>query len=476
MIFSDYDAHDALSLADLVRRREVSAGDLLETAIARVEAVDPQLNTVVHRHFDLAEKAIEAGLPDGPFTGVPFLIKNTGIEVQGMKLSTGSALFADVVSPRDGTLAARYRAAGLNLIGKSNTPEFALSFTTESAAFGATRNPWNPAHGPGGSSGGSAAAVAAGIVPMANASDGAGSTRLPASHCGLFGFKPSRMRNPLGPIAVEGIAGMSTPHALSRSVRDNAALLDVSAGPDIGDPFAVPAPTGRFRDAVGRDPGSLRIGMTLASPIGTAVDPEIVATVRRGATFLEDLGHRVEEVPDAGYDAPALMAAWRVIAGVNVAPAVLARGRALGLADPIEALEPVNAEWVREGLTRTGIDYLQAINRLHQTARDLGRFFSRWDVLLSPVTGELAPKIGEMVGRDTTLDAFYQRFWSHGPFTAAFNASGCPAMSVPFGSSSTGLPIGLHLGAAFGADERLFSLAGQIERARPWFATRPPRA
>lgn len=472
-VFAQYSDYDALGLAELVKRGEVTALELWETAVALIDEANPVLNCVVHAHFDLARKQIEAGLPDGPFRGVPFLLKNTGFEVKDMLLSTGARLFRDMVSTRDGTLAARYKAAGLVILGKTNTPEFALSFATEPREFGPTRNPWSLDHGPGGSSGGSSAAVAAGIVPIANSSDGAGSTRLPASHCGLFGFKPSRMRNPLGPVAVEGIAGMSTPHALSWTVRDNAALLDVSAGADIGDPYAAPEPSGTYLAAVSQVPRRLKIGLTLNSPLGTHVDPEIVATVREAALFLENLGHHVEEVADAGYDAHALKAAWRVIAGVNVAPAVIGRGAALAIDDPASQLEPVNEEWVREGMTQTGMAYLKAINQLHATARGLGSFFGKYDLLLSPSTGELAPRIGEMAGSGIKLDAFYDRFWSHGPFTAAFNASGFPAMSVPFGASKSGLPIGIHFGAAFGQDELLFSLAGEIERARPWIASRP---
>lgn len=471
---AEYMDYDALGLAELVRKGDVTPLDLLETSVALVEASNPDLNAVVHAHFDLAREQIDNGLPKGLFRGVPFLVKNTGIEVKDMLLSTGAHLYRDAVSPRDGTLARRYRAAGLVILGKSNTPEFALSFTTEPREFGPTRNPWNLGHGPGGSSGGSAAAVAAGIVPMANSSDGAGSTRLPASHTGLFGFKPSRMRNPLGPVAVEGIAGMSTPHALSWTVRDNAALLDASGGPDVGDPYAAPAPSGPFLAAVSKAPPRLKIGLTLKSPLGTAVDPEILETVHEAARFLESLGHRIEETEDAGYDAHALKAAWRVIAGVNVAPAVIGRSMALGIADPVSKLEPVNAEWIREGIGKTGMDYLKAVNQLHLTARGLGAFFGRYDLMLSPSTGELPPRIGELAGVNTTLDAFYDRFWSHGPFTAAFNASGFPAMSVPFGLSKSGLPIGIHFGAAFGKEELLFSVAGEIERARPWFHIRPP--
>jgi len=472
-MLTEYKLLDATALAALIRSREVSAREVFEAALAQIAALDPELNAVVHPHYDIAEADLAAGLPEGPFTGVPFLIKNTGIPVRGMELSTGSRLFKGVTNAADGTLAARYRRAGLLMMGKTNTPEFALSFATEPREFGATRNPWNSEHGPGGSSGGSAAAVAAGLVPFANSSDGAGSTRLPAAHCGLFGFKPSRMRNPLGPTAVEGIAGMSTPHALTRSVRDSAALLDVTAGPDQGDPYAQPPQTESFLASVGREPRPLRIGLTLESPLGTPIDPQIRARTLAAARLMEDLGHRIEEVPDAGYDALALKTAWRVIPGVNVAAAVLARGRQLGLEDPAAELEPVNEEWIREGMRASGLDYLAAVNRLHQTARDLGRFFARFDVLMSPATAELAPKIGELASTTPGLDAFYDRFWAHSPFTCAFNASGFPAMSVPFGLSDQGLPIGVQFGAPLGGENLLFSLAGQIERAAPWAQIRP---
>ncbi|WP_206614783.1 amidase [Paenirhodobacter populi] len=471
--FDDYDRSDATALATLIRTGETTAQEVFDTARARIEAADPALNAFVHKHFDLAQAQIDAGLREGPFTGVPFAIKNTGLDVAGMELSTGSALFRGCVSQADCTLVARYRRAGLVILGKTNTPEFALSFATEPAAFGPTHNPWKHGFSAGGSSGGSAAAVAGGLLPFANASDGAGSTRLPASHTNLFGFKPSRMRNPLGPVAVEAIAGMSTPHALTRTVRDSAALLDATAGPDQGDPYGPPPREGSFLAAAGRAPRPLRIGMTLASPLGTPVDPEIVARVQAAARLLESLGHHVEEVADAGYDGPALKTAWRVIPGTAVAAAVMARGAALGLTDPPAALEPVNAEWVREGLRLTAGDYLASVNQLHRTARDLGRFFARHDVLLSPVAAEPAPRHGEMASAGTTLDAFYDRFWAHSPFTCAFNAAGFPAMSVPFGLLASGLPVGVHFGAGFGQEETLFSLAGQIERAAPWAHLRP---
>lgn len=474
MAVVDITRYDALALAELIRSGEISAEELLEATIERIEALNPQLNAVVHAHFDLARKAVADGLPDGPFRGVPFLIKNTGFEVDGMILSTGSELHRNTVSTRDGTLARRYKAGGLVILGKSNTPEFALSFTTESDAFGAARNPWDLSRTPGGSSGGSTAAVAAGLVAIANSSDGAGSTRLPASHCGLFGFKPSRMRNPLGPVAVEAIAGMSTPHAVSWSVRDNAALLDVSAGADIGDPYAAPAQGGTYLASLAGAPKGLRIGMTLTSPTGTPIDPQVLAAVRDTAKKLEALGHHVEDVVEgAGYDGHALMKAWRIIAGVSAATGV-SFSQQPGGPDPIDRIEPVNQEWVREGRGRSGIEYMWAINQLHGTARALGRFFSRYDILLSPSSADLPPLLGELAGRGKSLDDFFARFWAHAPFTAVFNASGCPAMSVPLAQSVEGLPIGIHFGAGFGNDALLFALAAQLEQAWPWFDRRPP--
>lgn len=470
--FAEYENYDATGLAALVRAREVTPEELLDAALARITAHEPALHALVHRFEDKARAAIADGLPDGPFTGVPFLLKNTGFEMEGTILSTGSALFKDAVSGRDGTLTARYKAAGLVILAKSNTPEFALSFTTEPDAFGPTRNPWDLSRSPGGSSGGSTAAVAAGYVPMANTSDGAGSTRLPASHCGLFGLKPSRMVNPLGPVVVEAIAGMSTPHAASWSVRDNAALLDVSGGPDIGDPYLSPVGPQSYLSQVERDPSRLRIGFTPDSPLGTPVDPECARVAREAAALCESLGHSVE-ICEPGYDAQALKAAWRIIVGANVAPAVEMRGRALGLADPLAHIEPVNAEWVEEARRLPATAYVGAVNTLHQMARAMGRFFQRYDILLSPAAAELPPKLGVLAGAGKTLDAFYDAFWQHAPYTCVFNASGCPAMSVPLGMSGDGLPVGVQFGAGFGQDGLLYSLAGQLERARPWSHRRP---
>jgi amidase len=469
----EYASYDATGLAALVRSKAVSADEVLDAAVERIEALNPALNAVVHPFIDQGRAAIRQGLPSGPFEGVPYLIKNTGLAVAGTPLTTGSALFRDNVSPADGTLTQRMRQAGLVIIGKTNVPEMAMSFTTEPKAFGVTRNPWNQGHGPGGSSGGSAAAVASGIVPMAHASDGAGSTRLPAAHCGLFGMKPSRMRLPFGPVAAEGIAGMSGPHCLSWSVRDCAGMLDATHGPDVGDPYAAPPVTGPFLDAVTRAPGRLRIGFTTVSPVGTPVDPACVAATEAAAALCESLGHHVEPATP-GYDAARLKGAWRVISAASVSMQVAARAAALGITEWRALVEPVNAEWADEGSRLSAATYAEAIAALQATSRAMGAFFTRYDIYLSPTTGETAPKLGVLADRGDGLDAFYDRFWQHGPFTAVFNASGCPAMTVPFGLSPAGLPVGVQMGAAFGAETTLFALAGQIEAAKPWFRCRPP--
>lgn len=462
---------DGIATAALIAEGAVSASEVLEAAIERAGRLNPALNAVVHPHFDLARAQVTAGLPSGPLSGVPTLLKNTGFEAAGMILSTGSELLRHAVSPRDSTIVARYKAAGMVILGKSNTPEFALSFTTEPEAFGPTRNPWDLTRSPGGSSGGSAAAVAAGIVPVANSSDGAGSTRLPASHCGLFGFKPSRLVNPVGPVMAEGIGGMSTPHGVSRTVRDNAAMLDISAGADQGDPWASPAVPGRYLAATDTEPPPLRVALITAAPNGESIDPEMIRVAQDAARLMESLGHHVEEVADAGYDGAALKTAWRVVVGTSVALGVTG-------GDPASAnlskLEPVNQAWLREALALPATRYAWAMGQLHATARVLGGFFARYDVMLTPAAAEPAPPLGKLAGADKTLDQFYDLFWAHSPFTAVFNAAGCPAMSVPLGMTEGGLPAGAHFGAGFGRDVLLFSLAAQLERAAPWAGRRAP--
>jgi amidase len=463
----EYARLDALSLAALVRAGAVSPAELLECALSRADRTEPVLNAVAHR-LDAAARRLLPGLPlDGAFAGVPFLVKDAGAAVAGAPLTTGSRLFFGQTSPTDSTLVKRYRAAGLQIIGKTNTPEFGLSFTTEPLAQGPTRNPWDPSRSTGGSSGGSAAAVAAGVVPFAHASDGAGSIRLPASHCGLFGFKPSRMRNPVGPVVGESLYGLSTAHALSRSVRDSAALLDATAGAEPGDPYAAAPPLRSYLSETQRDPGSLRIGFSVQSPTGSPVDAACADAARRAALLCGTLGHVVEEAM-LEYDAHAVRNAWRVIAGVSTALYVNTCDAARAGAAMTGLIEPVNAAWVAQAERYGAFDFAQAVNEIRRAGRCVGRSFERFDVFLTPCAASPPPPLGVLACTDDDVDAFYDRFWSHGPFTAIYNATGCPAMSVPMGSSPEGLPVGAHFGAALGRDGVLFALAGQIERARPW--------
>ena len=308
-------SYDAIGLADLVRRREVTPAELLEAAIARVDAVNPRINAVTQDHRDWARSMVTAGLPDGALHGVPFLIKDLYATITGTCTSNGSAFFQDNVADHDTEMVARYRRAGMVLFGKTNTPEFGLTVTTEPRLFGPARNPWNLEYSTGGSSGGSAAAVAAGIVPAAHSSDGGGSIRIPASCCGLFGLKPTRARNPAGPDRGDGWSGMSTEHVVSRSVRDSAALLDVTRGPDIGAPYFAAPPARPYLDEVGEEAGRLRIGLWTAAPDGVALHPEVMHAVRDAAKLAEGFGHRVEEVTPRFVDESYADAFRTIIAG-----------------------------------------------------------------------------------------------------------------------------------------------------------------
>src|SRR6202011_5233956 len=294
MAFREYGNFDAVGLAELVRNKQVRPEELLDEAIARTAKVDPEINAVVVKHYDYAERQIERGLPDGPFTGVPFLLKDLEL-LEGTRTTSGASVYKDNVADHTGTLALRFLKTGVTIFGKSSSPEFGLMPTTEPRLFGPTRNPWNLEHSSGGSSGGAGAAVAARIVPVAHASDGGGSIRIPASASGVFGLKPTRARNPIGPERGEGWGGFSCGHVVSISVRDSAAMLDAIHGPEPSSPYVAPMPERPFAEEVGRDPGRLRIAFTDRSPYGDPIDTEIAAAVREVAALLDRLGHHVEE-------------------------------------------------------------------------------------------------------------------------------------------------------------------------------------
>ncbi|OGK84835.1 MAG: hypothetical protein A2W08_16565 [Candidatus Rokubacteria bacterium RBG_16_73_20] len=469
----DYDTYDGLGLAALVRRRELKAEELLETAIARVEARNPGVNAVVTRLYDRARAAIAAGLPEGPFTGVPYLLKDLGVLYAGAVTTWGSRLFANYVADHDSEITVRLKRAGLVIFGKTNTPELGLSASTEPRLFGPTRNPWNPGRSAGGSSGGAAAAVASGMLPMAHATDGGGSIRIPASCCGLFGLKPTRARNPMGPDQGEGWSGASVGHAVTRSVRDSAALLDATSGPDVGDPYWAPPPTGPFLAEVGRDPGRLRIALTTTPWNGQAVDPECSAAAGAAAKLCAELGHVVEEArPEV--DAEALGQATRTIVGGNVRAQLEARAAALGREVTPEDVE--KATWTRaaEGRTASAADYARSVLVVHRTGRAVARFFTRYDILLTPTMCRPPYPLGvlDMMADDQTANL--AALLASVGFTSLFNTAGNPAMSVPLAWSADRLPLGVQFAAAFGAEATLFRLAGQLEAARPWAGRRPP--
>jgi Asp-tRNA(Asn)/Glu-tRNA(Gln) amidotransferase A subunit family amidase len=472
MGFADYDRYDGLGLAGLVRAGEVKPEEMLEAAIERVEALNPALNAVVTRLYDQARAALAAGLPAGPFTGVPYALKDLGALYTGAVTSYGSRLFAGAVADHDSEYTVRLKRAGLVILAKTNTPEMGLAPSTEPRLFGPTRNPWNRAHSAGGSSGGSAAAVAGGMLPMAHATDGGGSIRIPASCCGLFGLKPTRARNPMGPDAGEGWGGASVGHAVTRSVRDSAALLDVTAGPDVGDPYWAPPPAGPFLDEVGRPPGRLHIALATASWNGAPVDPECAAAATDAARLCESLGHHVEEArPD--YNHEALGQATRIVIGANVRAALDVGAKARGRAVEAGDVERVTWEFAALGASHTAADYARSIGVVHRTGRAVARFFTRHDIILSPTMCRPPFPLGVLDMSSADADAYLAAMLASIGFTSLFNSSGNPAMSVPLAWPRSGLPIGIQFAAPFGGEALLFRLAGQLEAARPWAARRP---
>ena len=468
----EYEHQDALGLAAWVRGGKVSPQELLEAAVARVEARNPAINAIVIRAFEEGRKAIEAGLPDGPFRGVPWLLKDLHAAWTGVRLTNGSRFFADNVSDYDSELVSRYRRAGLVLFGRTASPEFGLTATTESVLHGETRNPWNPALSAGGSSGGAAAAVAAGIVPAAHATDGGGSIRVPASCCGVFGMKPTRARVPSGPKLGEGWSGMSVQHAVSRSVRDSAALLDAAAGPALGDPYFAPPPVRSFLEEVGRDPGRLRIALQTQTFNGAAVDPDCAAAARDAAELCRSLGHEVEE-RELAVDRDALSNATGVIITANLRATLLERGEQLGRSYTGDDVEPLTFLMAEGAKPREAADYARAIRTIHAVGRQVAAFLERLDALLTPTMATPPLPLGRLSLSRGDLPGLLADLSRTVGFTQLFNASGHPAMSVPLFWNGAGLPIGVQFAGRFGDEATLFRLAAQLESARPWFLRRP---
>jgi amidase/6-aminohexanoate-cyclic-dimer hydrolase len=476
-MIAGYEEHDATGLAGLVARGEVSPTELLDEALARTEARNPSLNAVVLIQEDIARRAIRDGLPDGPFRGVPFLLKDLGCEAVDFPSHNGSRLLANTRYARDSAIWDRIRATGVVTFGRTTAPEGGVGPATESAVYGGpTRNPWNLDHTSGGSSGGAGAAVAGGVVAAAHGSDGGGSVRIPASSCGLYGFKPTRARLPDGPYVGEGWAGMAIDGFLTKSVRDTATFLDACQGADPGAPYWAPPLKESYRAALSRPPRRLRIAVCDTTFTGTPIHADCREAVLKTAHLLESLGHHVEPAcPKAAVTD--MMAAWtRIVAcgtALSVAKTVSARGRPLQDGE----VEDVTLGAMDYAATLSGADYLDAVGRIHAFGRDMAAFFDGFDILLSATLAEPPARVGRFA--HTMRDFVRYRtgpgmVFDYSPFCAAFNASGQPAASLPLHWNDEGLPIGVHLAAAFGADECLMSLSAEIEAAAPWSARRAP--
>ncbi|WP_431950499.1 amidase [Actinacidiphila sp. bgisy167] len=462
----EYAERDATGLRALIRAGEVTAGEVETVARRALEVADAELNALTLPLFDPAP----AHRPDGPFAGVPFVIKDGGPFARGVPFTLGSRALRAAVAEADHDLMARFRGAGLVALAQSTAPEFGLSFATEPVRYGPTRNPWDTARGVGGSSGGSAALVAAGAVPVAHANDAGGSIRVPASCCGLVGLKPSRGRTPCGPPAGEAAFGLQVEFAVTRTVRDAAALLDAVSGTSYGEKHVLPAPPVPFAHAARSDPGRLRVALTTAAWSGTPVDRQVAGVTVDAGKVLEWIGHRVTE------DTPRLDADDLVEAA---ALAAFAAGGALLRAAPRmdrSLLEAVSRAVLAETQACTALELMAATEAQHRVTREVGRFLTAYDLLVTPTLGALPAPHGTLGYDDPrhTVRSWLGELFAYGPFTAAFNVSGHPAVSLPLGQSREGLPIGVQLVAAQGREDLLLGVAAQLEQAVPWRDRRPP--
>ena len=493
MTHDEYIRHDATALAALVRAGEVTPLELIDAAVRRLEAVNPAVNAIVYRMDDEARAAAAAVDPGAVFAGVPFLAKDLQSDYAGHPTSRGSRLLAHRVAENDTELVRRVRATGVSVLGKTNTPEFGMLPYTEPALWGPCRNPWALDRTPSGSSGGSAAAVAAGIVPMAGGGDGAGSIRMPASCCGLFGLKPTRKRTPSGPGRGESWRGAAIEHVITRSVRDSAAMLDATHGPEADAPYRIEPPVRPFSREVGTDPGSLRIAWTTEPLLGSTVHPDCVDAVASTVKLLEDLGHEVvEAVPRV--DGPAFARAFVHMMAGELGAEMEDLTRALGRRPRRGELEPLTRCLALVSRALPASDFAHALRILERTGNSVAAFFSEWDILVTPTVATPPPPIGGLPPRpierlqlrvlgaigsgrvirmagliDRTADGAFD----FTPWTPLFNISGQPAASLPLHWNGEGLPVGVHLVARVGDEATLLRLAGQLERARPWFDRMP---
>lgn len=495
--FAEYGQFDGMGLAQLVRDGRISALELCEEAIRRAEDLNPKLNAVITPLYDFARKAAETRRPEAPFCGVPFLLKDAHHALKGYAMSSGSELLRECVQDHDAEIVKRFKDAGLVILGKTNTPEFKLAYFTEPKAFGPARNPWNPDYSPGGSSGGSAAAVAARIVPMASGTDEGGSIRVPASYCGLFGLKPTRGRNPVGPEFDQEWDGMSTSHVITRSVRDSAAMLDALSGREPGAPYATVSAR-PFLDELRVEPGSLRIGFHVGPAYGRDVHPECIKAVEKSCKLLEGLGHHVEEMTP-GYEEENAALNWCIIMIGNEAAHVEELIGIYGRSKVMGNIELQNRALYSIGRRMKALDFVKAKRRWRQFGVTMDRMLTEYDLILTPTLGEPPVRVGSQqpgksdvrsmklltspAGRiilgsrkltDTILaELIGNTMRGQMPFTLIANVTGQPAMSVPLHWTEDDLPCGVQFLGRFGDEAKLLRLASQLEKAQPWADRRP---
>lgn len=470
---SNYPEMDGLQIAHSVRKGEISCVEVIECAIARIEELNPSINAVIYRMYEDARKIARNPRTGSPFAGVPMLLKDLAAGAcAGTPCTMGSALLANNISDFDSEVVGRYKAAGAIILGKTNLPNFGTNATTEPRSFGPTKNPWDLTRSAGGSSGGAAAAVASGMVPIAHGTDAAGSLRVPASHCGVFTMKPTRGRISAGPESPEFVGGLGTVHVLTRSVRDSAAMLDATAGYADGDPHLIRKPNESFLSSVSQKPRPLRIAFSTAAPNNVSVDEECIAAVQAAAKLCEDLGHHVEENAPV-FDFEEMSKAFALLHAPHWGGLATTLMDKLGREPAPEEIEPSVVAWAKLGINCSAIQYVKAQRDMYQIAKGISHFFKRYDVFVSPCAAQPPVALGVIDASDHDFERFLKRMWSHMAFTAQFNCTGQPAMSVPLHLTHDGLPVGVQFVARLGEEVTLFSLAGQLETARPWRSRRP---
>jgi len=467
MAIRDYANYDALGLAELVANRDVSTGELVEEAISRAERINPKINAIAYKAYDAARASVERGLPKGPFTGVPFFLKDIFAFATDMPTRQGTAFMPPIPWGQDSNLTARFRQAGLAILGKTNVPEFGLVPTTESRLYGTARNPFNLEHSTGGSSGGSAALVAASVVPMAHANDGGGSIRIPASCCGLVGLKPTRGRVSYGPDFGDVVDGLAIDLVVSRSVRDSAAALDAIAGNVQGDPYWAPPAPASWRNEAETPPKQLRIAFSTKTLDGKPVHADCAAAVQKAAKLCESLGHTIEEASPS-IDLSALFPPFIAVWAANLAAPIDMIAQLTGQTPSRQLFEGLTWGIYEMGTKVTSSEYLRAKGMMAQAARNAARFHETYDMWLTPTLAAPPVKLGTIDLEETDAMKVFASLTDYVPFTPIQNATGQPAINVPLSWNGDNLPVGVQFVGRFGDEANLLKLAAQLEKAAPW--------